>query len=122
MLFVLSNEVASGDASSSSQWAFHNFQDAMETYDVRIRWSPGHTGIEGNEAADQLADLGAIEPDWDTGLASEPTISGIRSIFRKLRGDARCSWWAKCSANLSRWYKKWGLDYQVKLPPELELP
>src|SRR5271168_525072 len=22
----------------------------------------------------------------------------------------------------SRWYKKWGLDYQMKLPPELNLP
>jgi hypothetical protein len=63
-----------------------------------------------------------MKPDWDTGLASEPTISGIRSIFRKLRGEARCSWWLKCSANLSKWYKTWRLDYQVQLPPKLDLP
>ena len=111
-----------GDASSSSQWAFHNCQDAMQTHDVRVRWAPGHTGIEGNEAADKLADLGAMKEDWDTGLASEPTVSGIRSIFRALRRDAQCSWWAKCSTKLSTWYKKWGLDYRVKPLPELDLP
>jgi hypothetical protein len=81
-----------------------------------------HTGIEGNEAADKLADLGALKENWDTGLASEPTVSGIRSIFRNLQRDARYSWWTKCSTKLSRWYKKWGLNYQVKLPPELDLP
>jgi hypothetical protein len=94
----------------------------MQTHNVRVRWAPGHTGIEGNEAADKLADLGAITQDWDTGLASEPTVSGIRSIFRNLRRDAQCSWWTKCSTKLSRWYKKWGLSYQVKSPPELNLP
>jgi hypothetical protein len=34
----------------------------METHDVRIRWAFKHIGIEGNEAADELANLGAIEP------------------------------------------------------------
>ena len=103
-----------GDAPSSSQWALYNCQDVMQTHDVRVRWAPGHTGIEGNEAADKLADLGAMTEDWDTGLASEPTVSGIRSIFRNLRRDAQCSWWTERSTKLSRWYKKWGLDYQVK--------
>jgi hypothetical protein len=59
---------------------------------------------------------------WDTGLASEPTISGVRSIFRKLRGEAQSPWWAKCSANLSKPYNKWELPYQVKPLPKLELP
>ena len=111
-----------GNASNSSQWAFHNCQDAMQIHDVRIKWAPGHTGIEGNEAADKLADLGAMKEDWDTGLASKPTVSGIRSIFRNLRRNAQCSWWTKCSTKLSRWYRKWGLDYQVKSLPELDLP
>lgn len=32
----------------------------MQThYHIKIRWAPGHTGIEGNEAANKLADLGA---------------------------------------------------------------
>lgn len=111
-----------GDASNSSQWAFYNCQDAMQRFNVKVQWAPGHTGIEGNEAADKLADLGAMKETWDSGPASEPTVSGIRSIFRKLRREAQCSWWAQCSTKLSKWYKKWQLNYQVKLQPELALP
>ena len=110
-----------GNASDSSQWAFHNCQGVMDTHDIRVRWAPGHTGIEGNEAADKLADLGAIQ-QCDTGLASKPTVSGIRSIFRTLRREAQCSWWAKCSTKLSAQYTKWKLDYWVKPLPELDLP
>ena len=29
-----------GEAPSSSQWAFHNCQDAMQTHDVRVRGPP----------------------------------------------------------------------------------
>lgn len=111
-----------GNASSSSQWAFHNCQDVMQTYNVKIRWAPGHTGIEGNEAADRLADLGAAVEHWDSGLASEPTVSGIRSIFRSLRRETQCSWWTKRATKLSTWYRKWGLSYAVKPLPELDLP
>jgi ribonuclease HI len=110
-----------GDAAVSSQWAFHLCQDAMQTHDIRIRWAPGHTGIEGNEAADKLADLGTHLP-YDTGHASEPTASGIKSIFRGLRKEAQEAWWNKHNATLSKHYEKWNLDYKVKLPPELDLP
>lgn len=111
-----------GDAPSSSQWAFHNCHGVMMTHDVGIKWSPGHTGIEGNEAADRLADRGAMKPEWDAGPASEPTVSGIRSIFRSLRDQARMDWWANCSPKLSSWYKKWDTTYAVKALPELTLP
>ena len=111
-----------GDASNSSQWAFHNCQGVMQTHNVSVKWAPGHTGIEGNEAADKLADLGASTPQWDAGLASEPTVSGIRTVFRQLRREAQCLWWAECSTKLSKWYKNWALTYQVTTPPELELP
>jgi hypothetical protein len=110
-----------GDAAVSSQWAFHLCQDAMQTHDIRIRWAPGHTGIEGNEAADKLADLGTHLP-YDTGQASEPTASSIKSIFRGLRKEAQEAWWNKHNAMLSKYYEKWNLDYKVKLPPELDLP
>ena len=89
---------------------------------VSIKWSPGHTGIEGNEAADKLADLGALKSDWDAGLSSEPTVSGIRSIYRQHRHFAQQAWWEKVSPKLSKWYAKWGLDYKVGLPKELDLP
>jgi hypothetical protein len=46
-------------------------------------------GIEGNEVADKLADLGAATNEWDTAMASEPTVSGIRSVFRSLRKGAQ---------------------------------
>nr|UTN00778.1 RNaseH domain of reverse transcriptase [Drepanopeziza brunnea f. sp. 'multigermtubi'] len=93
----------------------------METRDVRIRWSLGHMGIKGNERADKLADLGARKPDWDTSLASQLTISGIRTLFRDIRDRAREAWWSASSLKLLRSYRKWGLPYLVKPLPELEL-
>jgi hypothetical protein len=38
-----------------------------------------------NEAADKLADLGAMTELWDTARASEPTVSGVCSIVRNLQ-------------------------------------
>ncbi|CZR60013.1 uncharacterized protein PAC_09908 [Phialocephala subalpina] len=78
-----------GNASTFSQWAFLNIQGVMETHNIRVRWAPGHTVIEGNEAADKLADQGALKPQWNNGLASEPTLTSIRSIMWKLRNQAR---------------------------------
>ena len=58
----------------------------------------------------------------DLDQASKPTVSGIRSIFRKLRNEAQLSWWTQRSAKLSNWYKKWNLDYKVTPLLELDLP
>ncbi|RAL61075.1 hypothetical protein DID88_010416 [Monilinia fructigena] len=88
----------------------------MQVYNIRIKWSPGHTEIEGNEAADRLADTGAHTPDCDPGPASLPTISGIGSIFCDLRSGAQQSWWIKRKAKLSAHYLKWDLTYRVGLP------
>ncbi|RAL58120.1 hypothetical protein DID88_002395 [Monilinia fructigena] len=70
---------------------YHERQKYIGCYNIRIKWSPGHTEIEGNEAADRLADTGAHTPDCDPGPASLPTISGIGSIFRDLRSGAQQS-------------------------------
>jgi hypothetical protein len=91
----------------------------MCTYDVRVCWAPGHTGIDGNEAADRLADEGAKK---DCDPDSPPTVSGIRSIFRGLRATARLSWWEKHRKQLSPWYQSWELDYKIQSLPELDLP
>ena len=54
----------------------------METHDVSIKWAPGHLGIEGNEAADRLADLEAYYPPLPTRKAAMPTLLGIKSVAR----------------------------------------
>ena len=64
----------------------------METHNVMTKWTPGHMGIKGNEVANRLADKGAFRPQWDAGLPSQPTVSGIRSIFRQFRKEARIDW------------------------------
>ena len=71
-----------GNASPTSQWAFLECHGAMETHEVSIKCAPGHSGIEGNEIADRLANLGARHPSYPTGKAAMPTLSGIKSIAR----------------------------------------
>lgn len=109
-----------GNASDSSQWAFLNCQEAMQSFDVHIRWSPGHMRIEGNEEADRLADIGALGP-IDTGPASQPTVSGLGTEVRKLRDEAQQRWWAGALGKLSGEYRSWELPYEVKPLPELHL-
>ncbi|KAJ5283005.1 hypothetical protein N7497_001832 [Penicillium chrysogenum] len=83
--------------------------------------SPGHTGIEGNEAADILADHGALHGLQGSGPQALPTISGIRSVYRDLRNEARHEWWQKVSPKLSTWYQRWQGVYEIKDLPELDL-
>lgn len=111
-----------GNASPSSQWAFLNCHGKMDTHNIGVRWSPGHTGIEGNEAADKLADIGAFQPPPTTGYASLPTISGLGTINRKHRSEAQQAWWDRRSTNLSTQYKRWNPTYSVQKLPELSLP
>lgn len=109
-----------GNALYSSQWAFLSCQEAIQVFDISICRSPGHTGIERNEAADRLADLGTAA-SCDLGMTSEPTVSGIRSLFYDLQKEAQLSWWAQSSIKLSNGYKKWNLEYRVTPLPELDL-
>jgi ribonuclease HI len=64
----------------------------METHDVSIKWAPGHSDIEGNEAADKLANLEASQPSPPTGKAAVPTLSGTKSIARQLLLSTQQMW------------------------------
>lgn len=114
-----------GNASNSSQWAFHLCQDAMETRDIRIKWSPGHMGIEGNEKADTLANNAAnpSSPTWiNDPIALQPTVCGIGSLARTVKKTAMGTWWATVEPKLSSRYRKWALPYKVAPLKELDLP
>jgi ribonuclease HI len=112
-----------GNAPSTSQWAFLECHGAMETHDVSIKWAPGHLGIEGNEAADRLANLEAQHPSPPTGKAAMPTLSGIKTVARKVLHDGQQTWWSKKKGSLSTWYKRWELGYSLhRRLPELDLP
>ena len=112
-----------GDASPTSQWAFLECHGAIETHDVSIKWAPGHLGIEGNEAADRLANLEAQHPSPPTRKAAMPTLSGIKTMARKTLRRTQQTWWSEKKTKLSKWYKSWDLDYAPRSSPkELDLP
>ena len=103
----------------SSQWAFRAYHKLSDETGAIAKWCPGHQDIEGNEIADKLAKAGAMmDPTEET---KQPTISGIRSIVRKLNEAARNDWWDKTLPRASKRYRDWNLDYNVKEPPALTL-
>ncbi|EDN98874.1 hypothetical protein SS1G_13733 [Sclerotinia sclerotiorum 1980 UF-70] len=110
-----------GDAPPTSQWAFHKCHKAIRQLNIRVKWSPGHMEIEGNEEADRLANAGAVGP-MDQAADKLPTISGVRTIFRKKCLRAETDWWKEVIASLSSSYKKWSPNYNTKEPKELALP
>lgn len=67
----------------------------METHDVSIKWAPGHLGIEGNEAADRLANLEACHLLQPTGKAALPTLLGIKPIACKALQSTQRAWWSR---------------------------
>ncbi|RAL66825.1 hypothetical protein DID88_007608 [Monilinia fructigena] len=109
------------NASDTSQWAFLESHRLIDRHAVNIRWSPGHQGITGNEAADSLADAGAKSDIVDPGPTAQPTISGIGSIARSLAHNVTSGWWRKNEPTLSGGYRRWHLDYALKEPMELKL-
>ncbi|KAJ3478790.1 hypothetical protein NLG97_g8480 [Lecanicillium saksenae] len=104
-------------AADSSQACFRDFQKIGDKnpYLISVKWSPGHTGIFGNELADQLAKHGATLPAHE----HLPSVS-----YRKRRTKKQISidfraWWASVERTE---YSKLGLQAELKKLPELSLP
>ena len=102
-----------GNASTFSQWAFLRCHEAMDTRDVRVRWSLGHTGITGNEVADKLADLEAHNPHEPSHKGTKPTVTGLRTHAWALMRDVQSSWWEDRRPKHSRWYKRLTSSYNT---------
>ncbi|XP_044716517.1 reverse transcriptase (RNA-dependent DNA polymerase) domain-containing protein [Hirsutella rhossiliensis] len=102
-----------GSPSISSQAAAEKFAEAAARHgDVSTRWCPGHTGIAGNERADQLAKEGCRAEGPDR----PPTYANIK---RQAKAAARRDfqdWWA---AGAPSSYKSLELKASLGCPPEL---
>jgi len=86
---------AQKDPSVTSQWVFIAIHELMDAKEITLKWCPGHHGIEGNEAADELAKTatktGPLDPD------SRPTAAGIKAAAAlEVRALAK-KWWEAAS-------------------------
>ncbi|OAA34233.1 reverse transcriptase [Beauveria brongniartii RCEF 3172] len=96
---------------------FREFQKVGDRhpYLISVKWSPGHTGIFGNELADQLAKHGATLPTKE----HVPSVSYRKRQTKKQIATDYHAWWASVERTE---YQKLGLDAELKKLPELSLP
>jgi ribonuclease HI len=109
-------------ASDTSQWAFLLFHEAAKAHNghVRVKWSPGHMRIAGNERADTLARAGQ-RAEMDP--RAEPTLAGIKVDMRRRLTEHRAAQWGGTRARLAARYQGFveRQGYSVSCPTELEV-
>lgn len=109
------------DAPNTSQWVFIAIHEIMDKYEVSVRWSPGHMGIDGNELADKHADLavkkGPLDPE------STPTAAGIKAKAREAVRSITRAWKADRQKTLPIAYTAFRIPYNPgTCPIALKLP
>ncbi|CCE34857.1 uncharacterized protein CPUR_08796 [Claviceps purpurea 20.1] len=110
-----------GNASDTSQWAFLQLHGASEVFDIRVKWAPGHCGVEGNERADFLAKMGAREGPRDS-RPGDTTVAGIRALARQqYRGFVENVWARQCR-DLSKRYRDLSPIYRLREEDDHGLP
>ena len=111
---VLSPGPAAQITAARRIWARRKRAPYIPKGDIKVWWTPGHAGLEGNEKADQLAKRGAaLSPSHPP----PPTTSYLRRERRiRFEQDSR-EWW---ESNAPSAYQNLAIQWQEK-PKELKL-
>ena len=120
-----------GSPRGSSQQTFLEFQDLASRWPSRsthlpgvppgqvfVHWIPGHSGITGNEMADQQANLGATHPGNPPNSPPPVRFAWARRLLKKALHSRFAAYWAKQAPPSYR-------DLAIPVdpfPPELSLP
>lgn len=120
-----------GSPGGSSQQTFLDFQNLAASWPSRsthlpgvapgqvfVHWIPGHSGIRGNEMADQQASLGAMHPGSPPSPPTPVRFAWARRLLKKALHSCFVAYWAKHAPPS---YQDLAIPL-VSLPPELSLP
>ena len=119
---------AGGIPKSSNQKVFRQFRDLAEGWlqtgkELTVQWIPGHTGIEGNELANQEAKKYAKLPSA-AELNLDQSISNAKRKIRKMKDtNWRLEWQKGTFSGAAQTYVELGLKptSRPKSLPELRL-